>query len=83
MRTLRADRHIDSVECVTAHVRQSHSSGGLAKGSPLVVGGGWEGSARYLDGARRLIVLGGCTSAGAGSAMVDGWYVGVCGLGMV
>lgn len=55
---------MESVECVTAQVRRSHSRGGETKGSPVVVDE-LEGSARYLDGARRLIVLG-----GAGSAIV-------------
>lgn len=64
-----------SVECVTAHVRRSHASGGATNGSSSrVVGAGLDGSARYLEGARRLMVLGGWGSvgAGAGSAMVWG-----------
>ena len=72
MRTFRAERHIESVECVTAQVRRSQSRGGGTKGSPFVVDD-LEGSATYLDGARMLMVLDGFVAGGAGigSAIVS------------
>lgn len=71
---------MDKVECVTVQVPHSHSFGGATKGSFDVVDG-FEGSERYLEGERRLMVFGdtsvgaavaaaGAVSAGALSAIV-------------
>lgn len=62
MRTLRADRHIDRVECVTHQVPLSQSTVGDTKGDSLVVGEGLDLSGLYLDGARREMLVGGAVS---------------------
>jgi hypothetical protein len=48
---------MDNVECVTVQVPQNHLFDGATKGSDVVIVA-FEGSERYLEGARRLIVLG-------------------------
>ena len=67
IRTFRAERHIDSVECVTFQVPQSHSFEGETNGSFEVVEA-LEESPRYLEGARRLTVLADAAPFGAGAA---------------
>lgn len=72
IRTFRADRHMDRVECVTVQVPCSHSSGGAVKGWPEVVDA-LEPPRGYLEGARRLMRVGGVpVEAAAASAVAVG-----------
>ena len=68
MRTLRADRHIGSVEWVTLQVLVSHSVDGAWKVVAVVVAGVSDLCSMYFDGVRSVIVVGAELLDAAGGA---------------